>query len=416
MLSKEDNQLLTRTAAGTPMGDLMRRYWIPALLSEELPAPDSPPVQIQLLGEHLVAFRDSSGRVGILEEHCSHRGTSLFYGRNEESGLRCIYHGWKYDVEGNVLDTPAEPAGSRFKEKLHHPAYPTHETANMIFVYMGPKDKQPEFPNYEWAVADPGTINVTKSHQDCNYLQGVEGECDSTHLQFLHWNFAASGFMKDFYRREMLEYATEQTDFGVRLVAMRDAGEGQAYVRVSSFVMPVDCWVPARTGSVHFYVPAEDDTHSWRINMRMRVPPEERGEETRFYDENHRKLQNIDNHYLQDRDAQRNVNYTGMGDVFPVHASVESETMGTLYDRGKEHLGASDKAVIAVRNYLLRTVREFMNGAEPPNLVTDPARNRFSHVDVLNEVIDSHDWRQAFPHLTEHASIEAPREALAMSR
>jgi phthalate 4,5-dioxygenase len=416
MLSKEDNELLTRTGRGTPMGELMRRYWIPALLSQELPSPDCPPIQVRLLGEELVAFRDSNGRVGIMDEHCSHRGTSLFYGRNEECGLRCIYHGWKYDVEGNVLDTPAEPAGSRFKDKVRQTAYPTHEAGNLIFVYMGPKEKQPEFPNYEWALADPATINVTKSLQDCNYLQGVEGECDSTHLQFLHWNFAASGFMRDFYRREMLEYVTEQTDFGMRLVAVRDGGEGNAYVRVSSFVMPVDCWVPARTGSVHFYVPAGDDTHSWRINMRMRVPPEERGTEAVFWEDGYVKRQNIRNHYQIDREKQKAENFTGLGPNFVVHDSVATETMGPLYDRSKEHLGTSDRAVIAVRNYLLRTVKDFTNGAEPPNLVTDPAQNRFSHVDVLNDVIEGTDWRKAFPHLTSSATVEAPRLALASSR
>jgi phenylpropionate dioxygenase-like ring-hydroxylating dioxygenase large terminal subunit len=416
MLSKEDNALLTQAGPGTPMGELMRRYWIPALLSEELPAPDCAPIQIKLLGEELIAFRDTNGRVGIMDEHCAHRGTSLFYGRNEECGLRCIYHGWKYDVDGNVVDTPAEPAGSRFKEKLRQTAYPTHEAANMVFVYMGPKEHQPLFPNYEWALADPKTIIVTKSLQDCNYLQGIEGECDSTHLQYLHWNFAASGFMRDYYRREMLEYVTEQADFGMRLVAVRDAGEGQAYVRVSSFVMPVDCWVPARTGSVHFYVPAGDDAHSWRINMRMRVPEEQLGTEQVFWDENYQKKRNIHNHYLQDREAQKNVNFTGMGDVFVTHDSAATETMGPIYDRSKEHLGASDKAVIAVRNYLLRTVRAFQETGEVPNVVTDPAKNRFSHVDVLNEVIDGTDWRTAFPHLTASATTEAPREALVMSR
>ena len=139
MLSKEHNDLLTQTDAGTPMGDLMRRYWIPALLSEEIPAPDCPPVQVRILGEDLVAFRDRDGRVGLLAEHCSHRGTSLFYGRNENRGLTCIYHGWKYDVEGRVLDTPAEPASSSFKDRVHHPAYPTREVGGIVFAYLGPR-------------------------------------------------------------------------------------------------------------------------------------------------------------------------------------------------------------------------------------------------------------------------------------
>ena len=186
MLPKELNELLTRTGPGTPMGAFLRRYWLPALLSEEIPTPDCPPVQVRLLGEELVAFRDSEGRIGLLEEHCLHRGTSLFYGRNEECGLRCIYHGWKYDVAGRVLDTPAEPAGSTFKDRLQHVAYPTHEAGGMIFAYLGPPDKQPLFPSYSWAQLAPEHTYVTKSLLECNYLQGLEGECDSSHLSFLH--------------------------------------------------------------------------------------------------------------------------------------------------------------------------------------------------------------------------------------
>src|SRR5712692_3037132 len=153
MLPKEQNELITRTARDTPLGRLMRRYWIPAVLSEEIPEPDCPPVQVRLLGEQLVAFRDSQGRIGLLGETCLHRGTSLFYGRNEECGLRCIYHGWKYDVEGNVLDTPAEPAASQFKTKLRHLAYPTHEAAGMVWAYLGPADKKPLFPNLRFCPA-----------------------------------------------------------------------------------------------------------------------------------------------------------------------------------------------------------------------------------------------------------------------
>src|SRR4051794_28969994 len=253
------------------MGDLMRRYWLPALLSEEVPQPDSPPVQVRILGEDLVAFRDSNGRIGLLDEHCSHRGTSLFYGRNEECGLRCIYHGWKYDVEGSVLDTPAEPAGSRFKEKLHHPAYATHEAGGIVFAYMGPPELKPLFPAYDWAGIAPDHCYATKAIQDCNYLQGLEGECDSSHLTFLHRSFRM-GLPSDSTPR----YETEDTDFGIRLVALREAPEGGTYVRISSFMMPVACAVPVGNGGssldtsdgyeVHFYTPM-DDTHSLRFDF-----------------------------------------------------------------------------------------------------------------------------------------------------
>ena len=184
MLSKEDNELLTQVNPGTPMGNLIRRYWVPALLSEEVPQPDCPPVRVRMLGEELVAFRDSEGRIGLLGERCAHRGTSLFYGRNEDCGLRCIYHGWKYGVDGHVLDMPAEPGDSDFKKKLRHTAYPTHEAGGVIYAYLGPRDKMPLFPNYEWTQVPLDQTYVTKCLLECNYLQGLEGECDSSHLSF----------------------------------------------------------------------------------------------------------------------------------------------------------------------------------------------------------------------------------------
>ena len=189
MLSKEDNELLTRTGAGTAMGGLIRSYWIPALLSEEVRQPDGPPARVRMLGEELVAFRDSRGRIGLLGDHCAHRGTSLFFGRNEECGLRCVYHGWKFDVDGNVVDTPAEPAGSEFGKKLRHTAYPTHEANGVIYAYLGPRGKIPPFPNYEWTQVPVEFTYVTKCLLECNYLQGLEGECDSSHLSFLHRSF-----------------------------------------------------------------------------------------------------------------------------------------------------------------------------------------------------------------------------------
>jgi nitrite reductase/ring-hydroxylating ferredoxin subunit len=384
------------------MGELLRRYWIPVILSAEVPVPDGPPVQVRVLGEELVAFRDSAGKVGLLGEHCHHRGTSLFYGRNEDCGLRCIYHGWKYDRHGNVLETPAEPAGSAFKEKLKHTAYPVEEGGGLIWAYMGPPEKQPLFPNYEFINADSSTLVVTKSLQDCNYLQGVEGECDTTHLQYLHWQFEASGDMRNYYRNPMREYITEEADFGMRLVALRDAGPDQTYVRVSSIVMPMLCWIPAGgTGSVHMYIPAHDDAHSWRINLNFnRGLGLRRDSDERWFDENYRKIRNKDNHYLQDRELQKEVNFTGMGSNFVIHDSCATETMGGIYNRSEEHLGASDRAVIAVRNYLLRTVKAFAATGEAPNLVADPRDNLYPHVDTFSRVIDGNDWRGTYPHLT----------------
>src|SRR6266545_8392690 len=174
MLTKEENELLCRVGPGTPMGEVFRRYWLPAIRSVDLPEADGAPKRVRLLGEDLVAFRDTNGRVGLIAEKCAHRRASLFYGRNEECGLRCIYHGWKYDVDGAVLDTPAEGTDSTFRARLRHTAYPTHEAAGLVFAYLGPADKQPLFPNYIWASLAADQVSVTKSLQECSYLQGVE--------------------------------------------------------------------------------------------------------------------------------------------------------------------------------------------------------------------------------------------------
>ncbi len=401
MLAKEHNELLTRTAAGTPMGELLRRYWIPALLSEEVAERDGPPVRVPILSEKLVAFRDSNGRVGLIGEHCAHRGTSLFFGRNEECGLRCIYHGWKYDADGNVLDTPAEPARSDFKAKLKHIAYPTHEAAGIVFAYLGPRDKMPLFPNYEWALLPKAQTYVTKALMDCNYLQGLEGECDSSHLSFLHREFSASGRRQLFAIDSAPFYETEETDFGMRLIASRKAGPETQYVRVSSFVMPISCWVPARNRETHIYVPV-DDQHAWRYDLGFlqdREPTAEDWNRKTQIGPDYRKIRNLQNNYLQDRQVQKTTTYTGI-ENFLNHDGCATESMGPIFDRSREHLGVSDKAVIAVRKYLLDTVKEFQAGKEPPHIVRDADGNRFPHIDTFAQTIPANvSWREQFGHL-----------------
>lgn len=419
MLSKEHNELITRTGAGTPMGDLIRRYWIPALLSEEIPAPDCPPVQVRIMGEELVAFRDSQGRIGLLEDHCSHRGTSLSYGRNENCGLRCIYHGWQYDVEGRVLETPAEPASSTFKDRIRHPAHPTREAGGMIFAYIGPHDPStgsgvPLFPDFSWNNVPANQTYVTKAVLECNYLQGLEGECDSAHLSFLHRDFSRDGRQALYATDSAPEYETEDTDFGVRLIATRRAGPDRNYVRVSSFVMPVSCWVPARNKEVHFYVPI-DDTRSWRFDfgfLEDRLPNDaDRGRLLQIGPD-YTRIRTQRNRYLQDREVQREETFTGITD-FLNHDACATETMGPIYDRSREHLGSSDKGVIAVRRRLIEAAQALLAGQDPPHVLTNPEKNRFPHVDTFGEVIAADTpWREAFPHLT----LETPGGELAASQ
>ena len=393
MLPREENDLITQVGPGTPLNTVMRRYWIPALLSREILEPDGPPVRVRLLGEDLVAFRDSEGKVGLLGEHCPHRGTSLFFGRNEECGLRCIYHGWKMDVEGKVLDTPAEPAGSTLKDKVRHTAYPCHEAAGIVFAYMGPRDRIPLLPNYEWTRVPLDHLYVTKSLQDCNYLQGLEGECDSSHLSYLHRAFRdekRGGGDPDMYGRDGApELEGVETDYGVRMISCRDAGDGITYLRVSNFVLPCYGFVP--TGglkgnsegyTIHAHVPI-DDGHSLRFNIFFRRNRAVARSEQRLDDEfnpDFTKVRNIHNNYLIDREEQRHETFIGLGKSFVIHDSCATESMGPRYDRTREHLGVGDITVIALRKRLLSIVRAVEAGHEPPHLIMTPEHNDMRHV------------------------------------
>ena len=402
MLSQETNDLLTLTGPGTPMGDLLRRYWIPALLSEEIAEPDSPPVRVGLLGEKLVAFRDSQGRIGLIGEHCRHRGVSLFYGRNEDCGLRCIYHGWKFDVDGRVLEMPAEPDETLVRQGVTHTAYPTVEAAGVVFAYLGPRDKMPLFPAYTWAQKPASHVYVTKSFQECNYLQGLEGECDSSHLSFLHRVLRGPGSNRPIFTSVNPRYEIEKTDFGLRLIATRSLGDDEDYVRVSSFVMPVTCWVPARNKEAHIYVPI-DDTHSWRYDLGFLDRPlndaDRAASRANDLGPGYRKIANLGNDYLQDRDKQRTENFSGMAS-FLTHDSCVTESMGPRFDRSQEYLGFSDQGVVAVRNLLLRTIKDLQAGKEPPHLVHDAAQNRFPQIDTLDITVPrGQDWRAKFPQL-----------------
>lgn len=417
MLSQEDNRLLTQTDAGTPMGNLIRRYWVPALLSEEIPERDCPPVRVRIMGEQLVAFRDTQGRIGLIGEQCAHRGTSLFYGRNEECGLRCIYHGWKYDVDGNILETPAEPGDSDFRKKLHHTAYPTYEAGGVIYAYLGPREKRPLFPNYEWTQVPLDHTYVTKCLLECNYLQGLEGECDSSHLSFLH-RAVDNGRNQPLYKIDTSPfYETEDTDFGVRLIATRNAADNQQYVRFSTFVMPVYGCVPAGRPTneldgyeIHTYVPA-DDTHCWRYDIgfrRSRAVQEDEVHRRKQIGPDYLRIRNARNNYLQDRQMQKMVNFTGIED-FLNHDACATESMGSIFDRSQEHLGVSDKAVIAVRKFLLTTVKALQAGKEPPHLVRDSAHNWFPHIDCFAYLLPrTVHWRQHFNYLTPDAKNVNP--------
>ena len=405
MLSREENEILTKTSARTPMGELIRRYWIPALLSAEVPDPDCPPVRVKLLGESLVAFRDSEGRIGLLAEHCSHRGTSLFYGRNEECGLRCIYHGWKYDVDGNVLETPAEPRDSQLRHKVHHKAYPCHEAAGVVFAFLGPKDKLPLFPNYPWLSVPRDHVIVTKFFLDCNYLQALEGDCDTSHTTFLHRGNRGGGVLAP-KEDPAPAFEIEHTWCGLRAAATRRVGSDKQNVRVSTFVMPVIGSVPiGKTingkldGFLAVYQIPSDDHTTWRYNFRFKrsepMTADEHYSDKVQVGTDFKLVANQRNEYLLDREKQKTANYTGI-EGFATQDACVTESMGPIWDRTREHLGASDSYVIALRRFLLKAVKDLQQGIEPPGLVFDPSTNDFSAANCTSVTVPLEgSWKEA---------------------
>ncbi len=390
MLSERDNELLTRVGPGTPMGELFRRYWLPCLLSSELPAPDCPPLRLRLLGENLVAFRDSNGAVGILDAYCPHRRALLFWGRNEECGLRCVYHGWKFDVHGRCVDMPSEPASSTFKEKVQAKAYPTQERAGFVWVYMGPRELEPEFPQYEWTLV-PDTHRVTRKWlQDSNWLQSLEGDIDTAHVSFLHRSLDPStpdtakflpGSRRYFALDKSPRLSVHETEYGFVYGGRRTIGEDQYYWRLTQWLAPSCSQTPSTyTRNARILVPIDDHTTfscGVAYNVQRPLEPGEgeisgrpvRPQRIRLRDgyviDGWVSELTKDNDYGLDREFQRTKKFSGI-DSGPVDEDrAMTETMEPIVDRSKEHLGTSDVAIIAARRRLLRMLRELEQGVEP---------------------------------------------------
>jgi nitrite reductase/ring-hydroxylating ferredoxin subunit len=368
MLNKDDNELITRVGPGTPMGDLMRRYWLPALLSDELPEPDCAPVRLRLLGEDLVAFRTTSGRVGVLDTYCPHRNANLFWGRNEAEGLRCVYHGWKFSADGACVDMPNEPARSRFAEKIKQTAYPTQERGGFIWVYMGPSEQAPELPHFEWLDVPESHRNVHKRFQDCNWLQNLEGEVDSSHAPFLHGSVGQEGiqpYNSNADRQPVFEVL--ETDFGLAIAARRQAGPDEYYWRITPFMLPCYTIVPRARETNYIFtaaVPIDDLT---MFGMTVIWSPDKPVARTPIVeiDAQFRAKQNRANDYLIDRQLQKTQSFTGIRGVRVQDMAVQEDQRGPLSDRTREHLGASDLGVIATRRTLLKQVAALQKGQEP---------------------------------------------------
>ncbi|HLQ35575.1 MAG TPA: hypothetical protein VK457_23050, partial [Chloroflexota bacterium] len=295
-----------------------------------------------------------------------------------------------------------------FKSKLHHVAYPCQEAGGMIWTYMGPPERKPAFPHFYWMDLPVSHTYVTKCYQECNYLQGLEGECDSSHLSFLHREFSLAGDQALYAGNSAPAYEIEETDFGLRMIATRKGPESSSYVRVSSFVLPSGCFIPAHNQEYHIYIPA-DDTHSWRYDFGWFKDRPATPEDVIRKPEigpDYRRMRTQANHYLQDRAVQRKVTFTGI-ENFLNHDSCVTETMGPRYDRSREHLAASDKAVITVRRRLIDAAQAFQRGEEPPMPAADD-ETVLTHVDTLAELVPAGmHWRERFPHLTLHIGDRA---------
>ncbi|MCH8346619.1 MAG: aromatic ring-hydroxylating dioxygenase subunit alpha [Chloroflexi bacterium] len=410
MLTLEENELLTRTGPGSPMGDLLRRFWLPFLLPEELPAPDCPPVRVRLMGEELVAFRDTSGRIGLLDSHCPHRLASLFFGRNEENGLRCVYHGWKYDVEGRCVDMPSEPPESSFKEKIRTTAYPVRERGGLIWAYLGPRDLMPEMPELEWARVPESHRLVSKRLQECNFAQAVEGGIDSSHVSFLHSrlrsdepdNLDSSGMIRVEYMANdrSPRFFVRETDYGLLIAARRNAEATSYYWRLTQFLMPFYTMIPGTPGypiGGHAWVPI-DDERCWNFSVTWRHDRPLSEEELSYQNSglgihayvepgSYRPLRNKENDYLIDREKQRTRTYTGIEGIGEQDMAVQ-ESSGTIADRSREHLGSSDAAIIAMRRRLTGAAIALREGTEPPEASQPDAYKVRSAAVVLDRNVD----------------------------
>jgi nitrite reductase/ring-hydroxylating ferredoxin subunit len=397
MLSAEDNRVLTQSGAGTLMGELLRRFWLPVLLSEELPEPDGPPKKIMAMGEPLLGFRDTQGRVGIIDQHCPHRGANLWLGRNEECGIRCVYHGWKFDVDGRCLDMPTSYPDLNAKDKMTIKAYPAREHGGMIWAYMGPRECMPKLPAMEVALVPASHRYVTKKWQDCNWVQAVEGSIDTAHFSFAHLAFD-KGQDERLDTQKHLSSPMSRMNFdhvrwiaddprpviavgshaaGLTIAGGRVARDDYIYWRIAQFLMPVHAYAPsALPGENMFgqtFVPVTDTTcwiYTYAWNPERPITDAER---TLYQggngviaevDASYVPLRHKGNDYLIDRQLQKTKSYTGITGVSEQDAAVQ-DSQGPIADRTREHLGPTDLGILRFRKLVMDCARELARGKEP---------------------------------------------------
>jgi phenylpropionate dioxygenase-like ring-hydroxylating dioxygenase large terminal subunit len=415
-MRQEDSDRLTKVGPGTPAGELFRRYWQPAALSSELPEKDGAPVRVRLLGEDLLAFRDTDGKIGLVDAYCPHRRAPLFFGRNEECGIRCVYHGWKFNADGTCTDLPSEPAESPMKNNIRIKSYPTFEQGGIVWTYMGPKDKQPAPPDYEWSRAPETHRAVSKAYQACNYLQGLEGGLDTAHVSFLHNN--RIGDKKNLFARDGApKIEVFETDYGYYYVSTRKLGEDRDFIRVYQYTMPFQQMRPnmVQTGlesnrmaprsDGHLWVPIDDEqtfVYNWTCGYdeACALDPDQIERTEAFYGRGvddyipgtFKLKANLSNDFFIDRQKQKDTSFTGIEGVNTQDVALQ-EGMGTVTDRTQEHLGTSDRAIAVMRRMLLDATRTVEAGETPRGAESQSYR----HIRPYDGLVPTGtDWREAF--------------------
>ena len=417
MLSQEQNDLITRAGPGTAAGGMMRRYWQPAALVDEL-AGNRPVKPVTLMGETLVLFRDDKGRYGLIERACPHRGTDLAYGRLESGGLRCAFHGWLFDIKGQCLETPAEPDGSNLCANIRQKAYPVVEKSGILFAYMGPGEP-PEFPHFDCFVAPDSHTFAFKGMIDCNWLQSLEVGIDPAHTSFLHRFFhdedpkqaygkmfrdqslgtemPMTQIMREFPRPRI---EVEPTDFGLRIVTLRRISDADSHVRVTNLVFPNAFMIPmSREMTIsQWHVPIDDSRHYWYAIFTSFGEPVNKAEMRRqrleLYElPDYVPRRNKSNDYGFDPHEQEHDTFTGMGADINVHDQWACESMGAIQDRTREHLGQSDKGIVAYRRVLRQAIEDARSGGRPLMVLDARSAPNITGPAAVDGIGPTEDWQ-----------------------
>jgi phenylpropionate dioxygenase-like ring-hydroxylating dioxygenase large terminal subunit len=419
MLTAEQNERITRVGPGTPCGNLLRRYWQPAALVEELET-NRPVKAITLLGEDLVLFRDEQGAYGLIERQCCHRGADMSFGRLEDGGLRCPFHGWLFDVNGRCLEQPAEPEGSNFLNKVRQPSYPCIARNGVVFAYMGPGEP-PAFPDFDCFVAPESYTFAFKGYWDCNWLQALEVGIDPAHASFLHRFFEdeededyglqfrgkvdgdGAPLTQLLRERDRPDLRIENTDYGLRLFALRDLDETRRHIRVTNCYFPNAIVIPMADDMIftQWHVPIDDVSSWWttifwayRGEVDKAKMREDRLQSCTLPD--YMPKLNKANNYGFDAEEQRTQTYTGMGMDINTHDQWAVESQGRIQDRSKEHLGSTDRGITAYRKMLMAAIDAVERGGEPPMTLRDGDGARFRGPVAVDTIGPIEGWEDAW--------------------